>query len=339
MCAPVKISLVGDLHIQSAILDTFNAFEREYLDFIRANTPTFIIILGDILHTHQLIHVTPLQRAVLFLRAVSEVAPTFLLIGNHDRINNSDFCSDIHAFTALKGVSDRLVIVDTTTVHVINNYVFVLVPYVAPGRFKEALDKVAGWQNATCVFAHQECRGAKMGAIVSVDGDEWLPTDPVCYSGHIHDYQVVQRNWVYVGTPYMTNFGEDADKAIMTLTVSGYGSDMSAVRTAFKVSNSKKKLHWAAQDILDKRTVPLEFAQLDVKIIVHGTVQERKTVISNRWYKALAKKYKLAFKVVKSNNGYDTKLHYQQKTFDALMMEQLRDDDMICLHKQIMANK
>ena len=59
-------------------------------------------VVGKILDRFESIHVSPLVRAVKFLIQLSNLSKVIVLIGNHDRQNNSDFLSDFHPFTALE---------------------------------------------------------------------------------------------------------------------------------------------------------------------------------------------------------------------------------------------
>ena len=86
-----------------------------------------------------------------------------------------------------------------------------------PGRFFEAishLDSASGVQSAHALFAHQEFFGAKMGAIISQQGDKWPHHYPLVISGHIHDYGRPQHNIIYTGTPMQHAFGDHNNKTI-----------------------------------------------------------------------------------------------------------------------------
>jgi DNA repair exonuclease SbcCD nuclease subunit len=68
------------------------------------------------------------------------------------------------------------------------------------------------------IFAHQEVRGAKLGALVSEIEEDWPLEAPLVISGHIHEYQEVQKNWIYPGTPFTHAFGDSNDKAVMLVS-------------------------------------------------------------------------------------------------------------------------
>src|SRR5690606_19100290 len=61
---------------------------------------------------------------------------------------------------------------------------------------------------------HQEFLGCNLGIKKSEEGDPWDENYPLVISGHIHDYQKLAENLIYVGTPYQINFGEPHQKAV-----------------------------------------------------------------------------------------------------------------------------
>src|SRR5436305_10563098 len=180
---PITVLVIGDPHFKiSNVCDT-DLMVESIIRIATERHPDIIVVLGDILDRHENIHVSPLTRSIKFLTSLMTIAPTYALIGNHDLKNNKQFLSDEHPFTALKFLPG-ITIVDTTILTIIKNQTFVFVPYVPPGRFEEALNKCDNWQTATCIFAHQEFKGAQMGAIVSTEGDSWLTSQPYVASGH-----------------------------------------------------------------------------------------------------------------------------------------------------------
>ncbi len=232
VASDIRILAIGDPHFK---VDNVNESELMASACVREASnchPDIIVELGDTLDKHSRVDLLPLRRATTFLEQLSEVAPTYVLIGNHDRINNRDFLSDIHPFVSCKIPS--LTIISSTLVKKIKSYWFVFVPYVAPGMFvdalkrgdyREMLEDVAGidvqqpWLSAAAIFAHQEFKGAKMGAFLSAVGDEWSLSNPTIISGHVHDYHRPQCNIVYVGTPIQHGFHDDNNKGISLFTL------------------------------------------------------------------------------------------------------------------------
>lgn len=207
-----KILVIGDPHFKVSNVHDTLLMSKNIILIAHDKKPDIIVVLGDLLDRHEAINMTPLVNAIDFLHQLQDIAPLYVLIGNHDRKNNQDFLSKEHPFTAVKYWNNTIV-VDQCHTTVVKNIKLTFVPYVPPGQFQKALDTI-DWQDSHLIFTHQEFKGCKMGAITSSHGDEWATTNPYIISGHIHDYQMLQNNILYVGTPIQHKFGENENKFI-----------------------------------------------------------------------------------------------------------------------------
>lgn len=270
----MKILIVGDQHFENKNeLETNLMCDRIY-EILLKEQPMYVVLLGDALHTHEIIHMGPLKRAINFFHRVSELTShLFILIGNHDRLNNTSFLSEDSPFMACKlwpntTVVDKVVVKDS----------MIFVPYVPTGRFHEALlsEKISSENinNYKLVFAHQEFKGCKMGAITSVNGDEWPSNYPLCISGHIHDYQELQSNLIYPGTPIQLGYGVPPSKGVMMLTVS---NDFSTIDYDFHDLGLPKKfiVHLTPEE-LSKYTLP---NNCFVKLVCKGDTKVIREII------------------------------------------------------------
>jgi predicted phosphodiesterase len=235
-----RILAVGDPHFKSD-----NAVETEIctnalVELVIREHPDAIVILGDILHKHEKIDMGPYCRAEKLLSRIHDVMGVdthlYILVGNHDRENNTVYMTDMHVFGAFKRWRNTHV-VDYTYVGMQKaksgrDVRIVCVPYVPVGRFAEALsvygltslridvaeDDVVGYNyhlsDVSIVFAHQEFMGAKMNAITSNVGDYWPSDAPLCVSGHIHDYDQLAPNLIYTGTPIQHGFADTSNKTV-----------------------------------------------------------------------------------------------------------------------------
>lgn len=214
----MKVLTVGDVHLQQSNVIETDEMIQKLVKATQEIKPRFVVIMGDVLHRHEKIHVIPLMRAEHMLSLLSEICHVYLLIGNHDRPNNSNFLTDEHPFNALKKWPN-MTVVDKTTEAIIDGNKFVFTPYVSPGRFEEALNTIKNPLEGTrAIFCHQEFYGAKMGAIKSQAGDKWPLDYPFVISGHVHDYDQLQPNLIYTGTPLQSSFGDNDDKTISLYT-------------------------------------------------------------------------------------------------------------------------
>lgn len=214
-----KIITIGDPHIQTNNIHEINLFQEKILDLIKSESPDLIVVLGDVLHTHEKLHTLALNRAYELIRSLRDITRTIVLVGNHDAINNQIFLTEDHWMNGMKEW-ENVVIVDRVVVITHDNNKFFFCPYVPNGRFIEALDTCDDdWKTAKCIFAHQEFRGCKMGAIISESGDLWKDEYPPVISGHIHSKQTI-GNVYYTGSALQHAFGESEKNIIAVLEFS-----------------------------------------------------------------------------------------------------------------------
>lgn len=211
----MKCLVVGDIHIKLDNLSDIHLFIRKLEQEIKNRQPNFIILLGDVLHTHERIHTSCLQHAEELFAMCTNYSPTYVLVGNHDYISNSQFLTSNHWMTPFSRWRNLHIVDRVTDIQLTHEYRFIACPYVPEGRFIEALNTVENWKEATMIFGHQTLDGVKMGAIKTENVEEWLDTYPFLCSGHIHDKQVVQPNLYYTGTPMQQAFGESHHKTIV----------------------------------------------------------------------------------------------------------------------------
>jgi len=201
----MKYLCIGDLHIKADNTAQINRLEAQIISLLNselAREKLVIVILGDVLHHHERLHTLALNRALQFITNMSARAHVYVLVGNHDYIQNDQFLSENHWMNSLK-TRQFVTIVDKFTWDVDGNCAFL--PYVPPGRFLEALETDNNWANAALIFAHQEFRGAQMRGHQSTIGDDWCADRPTVISGHIHSRQFLNSGVLYVGSPVPEN--------------------------------------------------------------------------------------------------------------------------------------
>lgn len=343
----MRILLIGDPHYKADNLDLMTKAEEEIVNVMNERKVDSVIIMGDTLNTHERV-LTPVQaQAVKFIKRIARDRPVTVEIGNHDMTANTSWMSDVHSLTALKGWPN-VTIVDETYWDRDNN--FIHVPYVAPGRFAEALVRVeydpeTATKHPDFIFCHQERRDCIMGMQVSKSGDLWKSTYPQVFSGHIHEYQVIE-NWTYVGTFYQQNYGESPDKALMLLEITGRDEKDRPTFTTERIRlksvpvlvtvhlNSNELEHFA-----DK--IP---AEGQVRVIIRLDESETKTIESNPYYMALESTVaKVVKKVVSNKASLAENMIDQLKTQGRLSAEReqysivdivtgMLSDDLYALH-------
>ena len=316
----MKILSIGDPHFQANNLGLLKDATDEILGIIDEQKPSLVVVLGDLLHTHERINLEAQVQAVEWLKEIAKRCRVIVLIGNHDRVSNQVFQTSVHPFSALKG-AHNITIIDTAVWDKETNFIYV--PYVPTGRFCEAL-KTVGYEpdldredHPRLIFAHQEFKGTLMGVQTSVHGDPWSANLPQVISGHIHDHQILPSVY-YVGTFYQQNYGETHDKALLMLTVLDEYEPDDSSRQALPNSKVKKpKLIFERiylKSVPRKVTVHLTLAELpnfaeklpagcDVKATLHIDATESQGLETNPYYHALKSSTKKVTVKVDSNKA------------------------------------
>ena len=202
--------------------------------------------------------------------------------------NNQQFLSTEHWMNSMKewgGVN----IVDTVYHRDIKGYHLVFCPYVYPGRFQEALNSdPREWKSADCIFAHQEFYGCKMGAIVSVEGDQWDCKFPKVVSGHIHSKQNIGENVYYCGSSMQHAFGESEKNVIPVLRFGENGYELEEIDLALP---RKRIVYTDVQNIDDVKIpeISADGTADKVKITISGVYDEFKAFKKTKKYRELVK--------------------------------------------------
>lgn len=298
----MKFLTIGDPHFKVDNLSEVNDFIRQTEKALQSiENLDFIVCLGDLLHTHARINSMPMNEAYKFIEVLSKYAQTFVLVGNHDMINNSQFLSDCHWMNGMKKWNN-VTIVDAGYVSEKWNCTFV--PYVPPGRFVEALNIIdeKEWEKRSFIFAHQEFKGAKMGAILSEIGDEWKEEYPQVISGHIHDKHKPQKNVFYVGSAMQHAFGECPRKALHLFTVESENEckeeevELNLVERKI-IYLSSEDLENAIEKMIDDGKLQVNDEKKKYKLTISGNIAEYKMYQKSEHYASLQRKgVKFVFK-------------------------------------------
>lgn len=336
---------IGDPHFQVKNIIDVEKFIIKITDIATEKQPSFIVILGDVLHTHETLHTTPLNKAYEFIDAMRNIAPTFVLVGNHDMLCNSNFLNNNHWMNSMKEW-DGVTIVDKVVHRNIGGLNLVFCPYVPPGRFEEALSTVNSdevstpegeWKDADIIFAHQEFYGCKMGAFDSVDGDRWSLDSPSVISGHIHDRQTPQENIYYVGSSMQHAFGESANKTIL---YQENGDDGDVLREEIKLGLPKKKIVYKSVEDFDDYIFKETTDQ--IKLTLSGSAEKFKLIRKTKKYKeAIEKGVKIAFKPEKKINKTEETIT-NTTDFDVILKDIVlnsKDPYLVQVYEQVVNGK
>lgn len=217
----INCLVIGDIHFKISNIPESHEFIQKTIECAKQKKPNFIVLLGDILDTHEIVRVQVHKLAEELIQELSNIARTYILIGNHDYINNSQFLTDNHIFTPFKKW-ENVVVCDEVKIDYFKDNEgiersFIFCPYVPAGKFVKALDTLLNieesWEFASMIFAHQEFNGCKMNKITSNAGDLWDENYPPVVSGHIHEAQKL-GNIYYIGSAIQTSFGDTSPKRL-----------------------------------------------------------------------------------------------------------------------------
>jgi len=231
--------VVGDPHFMPNIVLECDRFSEEVIKKAHDIKPDIIVILGDMLHEHEKVYI-PAHNAIEFLiRGLRAIAPVYLLIGNHDYINNKQYLTKKHIFGPYKEW-ENVKVIDYPLMEKVKGKLFTFCPYVPQGRFIEALNTTNQydemWEMSDAIFAHVEVRGVKAeNGEVMTKGNVWHEDYPFLVLGHIHTPQAFD-NIFCPGSSRQTNFSELDERGVCTITFTEDGHTIKKVPLGGKVN-------------------------------------------------------------------------------------------------------
>lgn len=244
-----NIMLIGDIHFQSQSYEQGEEFIEKCLNTLDRYKPKMVVLMGDILDTFGDSKQSPFNQCYNFIDKITSrdwCLALFIIMGNHDLMNNTQFLSDKHFFNPYKKWP-KVVVVDipihlTFQADTSKDRNIVMCPYVYKGRFKEALDRAGTYytlsENDGLVFlkdkhdkvdystvhiimCHQEFKGVKYGNTISSDGDALTKNlkKIQIITGHIHE-KFSMENIRGIGSARQVKFDEPPNKSIVSLSFS-----------------------------------------------------------------------------------------------------------------------
>ena len=279
----------------------------------------YIIILGDILHSHEKIFTFAMNMAVDFITMCSKFAPTYCLVGNHDATSNTIFCGQNHWLSVLQHIENVTIIDKPTSIPGTN---VICCPYVANGRFIESLRlHTPDWIEHTCIFAHQLFDGAKMGAIITENVEAWDEDYPMIISGHLHDKQLPQSNLYYVGSSQQLAFNENSEKSCCSVTIDD--DDHISREEIFLAIKRRHIIHCSVEEAKTFKPKPNSL----IKLIIEDEESSIKAFKKSVAYASLQKEEmikRIQFKIKKSQEEDSEE---EQETEDFLTILTKKIDD------------
>lgn len=302
----MKILLIGDPHFKENNAYESNQFIEEIYKLLEKVNYDKIIILGDILDSHEKISLRSLCKSIDFIYKLSEKSKIYLLIGNHDRINNAVFLTEEHPFTALKN-QKNIVVVDK----VIKEENFIYVPYVPTGMFKKALETIEyNIKKIKIIFAHQEFKNS-----IFKDQGDIPPEGPLIYSGHIHNYKKLD-NVTYVGTPFQHSFYDNPDKFVMQLNIDDE-----------KIREEKIYLNIIKKRIKEININELEDYKVDKNFLTKLVINGDRKLLESKKAQEILKNPNISYKLNYQKKETNKKKEEVFSDFDQLLEKRLEAED------------
>ena len=316
----MKILFIGDPHIKTDNNEEVSILLLELQKKCELHHFDRIIIGGDLMHYHERIFTQALNKTLEFVVTLSKYAPVDIIVGNHDMINNQQFLSSHHWMHVLSHL-ENVFVIDKPVCRKIDDFTFLICPYVFPGRFIEALEtECKEWKTMNVIFAHQEFKGCKMGAIISKDGDEWKDDNPLVISGHIHDNQRIGKNIYYPGTPLQHAFGDTDKRIVCYIDENGLCTDLPLDVPIKKIINS---------EIKDLKEIKVKSNE-SIKLKLKGTAEECKLFKQTAVYtEYINKGVKIQFEVGDKSVSMSLKVNEDTKkktTFRSILENSVQMD-------------
>lgn len=278
----MSVLIIGDMHYQPGNITNTEIAERDIYNILCSYNISFVVILGDILHTHEKINMDCFIRACNFIDMIRNMNKhVFLLIGNHDRPNHKVFLDERHAFNLYKD-KQNITVVDTCFVYefihytqdVEKNYRFCFVPYVPDGRYLEALETCnIDPLSMNLFFSHSEFDGCKINKLTKKKCDKWELNYPKNISGHIHNEEWVQDNLFYTGTPFQHDFNDDTNKGVFLMELDSGNFNLEKIRLTVP-----SKVLWTVH-YTQLQTLELD-PSLEIRLKIIGPISQVKSLMN-----------------------------------------------------------
>ena len=223
-----KLILVSDIHFgvrndSAEWLDNMSSyFANFFIPLVKskANEGIAVCILGDLFDNRQSINIDTMNVASGIIRQIAEIAPVYIMAGNHDMSRRSD--SSLNSLVIVRGIPNVCVIDANSMVHFKTEsgrgFMTQFIPYT--GIYSKETEAVSN-SDADYIFLHTEVIGAifdsgkpiKDGAVTTASRAKRI------FSGHIHKRQELGK-FIYIGSPYHLRRSDAGDlKGVYILNV------------------------------------------------------------------------------------------------------------------------
>lgn len=275
----MSVLVIGDLHYRKNNKMTTDIVERDILNIITQRNPMFIVILGDTFNDHNKLWLPCYMRVCKFFDAIASLGKhIFLLIGNHDREDNKVYMTDEHFFYGHK-YNTNITVIDRNFVYELQRsndrpLRICFVPYVPPNKLNDSfIDSNIDPTTIDIFFGHVDIHNSKTEKLAKASWPEWPSNYGLMISGHVHDKEIVSNNFIYVGTPYQSNFGECQSKGVYLMDIFAQNFPMERIPLSVPVKK-KVTVHYTQLE-----TLILE-PNVEIKLEITGSKKQAKELMN-----------------------------------------------------------
>jgi len=260
-----NLLLFGDLHLRKGHLQQGEEACYALVAKAKEVSPDIIVLMGDVLHTHEMAHITPFKLLEGLLDDLRKIAPVYVLVGNHDFKSATEDQTGEHFLGPYKKWA-KVKVIDRVSEVTLGGHTIVATPYLPYGKFCSSVEEVVeDLDQVDLILTHQPF-------LVVDPKAEVLPRDyPVVYSGHIHDKCHPQSNLHYIGSSCQENYSEKPDKYACLLEVSKKGVSHRYLRLDIRSIHLEK----VRVDELDVKKLVKITQHHEVRLILQGTREEK----------------------------------------------------------------
>lgn len=223
-----KLILISDIHFgvrndSAEWLDNMSSyFANFFIPLLRSkvNEGVAVCILGDLFDNRQSINIDTMNIASGIIRKIAELAPVYIMAGNHDMSRRSD--SSLNSLVIVKGIPNVVVIDSYSSVHWKtssgSSRRVGFIPYT--GIYSKETEAVSK-SNEDYIFLHTEVLGAIFDSGKPIKDGAVTTASPAkrIFSGHIHKRQELGK-FTYIGSPYHLRRSDVGDlKGIYILNI------------------------------------------------------------------------------------------------------------------------
>ena len=217
-----KIYLIGDSHIGLGYpnsVDKWYKVHQEYFsEFLiptlkkRIQPGDIIVHLGDLFDNRNVIPINLLNYGMDVVEELSKIAPTHIIIGNHDLWSKS--ASEINSIRPFRYIPN-VTIYDKVTKIEYNGKKILMMPYIE--KRLEQIKSIDENRDCEYLFCHSDLNGCKMHltSVAHKNSDkidiENFSAFKGVYSGHIHLVQS-NKNFTFVGSIFQMDRNDFGDQ-------------------------------------------------------------------------------------------------------------------------------